>query len=180
MMLERTRVSPCLLFGSFLYHQDFHQEADLKQIWEDKFGPSFYLSPRFNPLAKYYSSEMGSEEKLKRFFALTHDTFSRDKLLISKFEALAWERSMSRDKKRTVNVDTGMLTAENFTLATTKNYSHRIFIGENIFSDLTYQFQHGKFQSLPWTYPDYLDEEKVEFFTWGRSYLLTLSTHSKT
>jgi hypothetical protein len=66
----------------------------------------------------------------------------------------------------------GFLSLENFILATTKNYSHRVFLGQGIFADLTYQFHNGALETFPWTYPDYLDEKKREFFTWARSYLL--------
>jgi hypothetical protein len=41
-----------------------------------------------------------------------------------------------------------------------------------IFADLTYYFHQGKLQNFTWTYPDYLDEQKKEFFCWGRSFLL--------
>ncbi len=61
---------------------------------------------------------------------------------------------------------------ENFVLATTKNYSHRPYLGQNIFADLTYHFHQGQFEFLPWTYPDYRDPKKVEFLSWARSYLL--------
>lgn len=75
-----------------------------------------------------------------------------------------------------VNIDIGFLTLENFVLATTKNYSHRIFIGQNIFADLTYHFHQGEFRSLPWTYPDYLDDQKKDFIKWGRSFLLQIQS----
>ena len=74
-----------------------------------------------------------------------------------------------------VNVDIGFLSAENFILATTKNYAHRIYLGQNIFADLTYQCLDGSFRSLPWTYPDFQDEKKIEFLTWCRSFLLMQS-----
>lgn len=71
-----------------------------------------------------------------------------------------------------VNADIGFLSLENFILATTKNFSHRVFLGQSIFGDLTYYFHLGELQTFPWTYPDYVDEEKKNFFTWGRGFLL--------
>ena len=73
-----------------------------------------------------------------------------------------------------VNVDIGFITPENFLLATTKNYAHRVFIGQNIFADLTYQCTDGVYQTLPWTYPDFKDQPKLDFLSWCRTYLLML------
>ncbi len=178
-MLELSSPTPGLLFGSFLYRADLHSPQDLKEKWEKTFGAHFEFSPEFNPLAQYYADEMGPKETLHRFFVISTLTFPREKLLEAKLMAQEWELEWAQNSKRSVNLDIGFLTLENFTLATSKNYSHRIYLGQNIFSDLTYQFQHGEFQTLPWTYPDYADEKKKEFFTWARIYLLTLLTRSK-
>lgn len=159
-----------LLFGSFLFRQDLHSVASLKDHWSKHFGESFFFIPKENPLAQYYSHEMG--EDLNRVFFLTSHAYPREALLSAKLQSLDWENAWSKGNKRMVNVDIGFLSLENFLLATTKNYSHRTYIGENIFADLTYYFHQGELQTLPWTYPDYVDPEKKDFFHWGRSYLL--------
>lgn len=162
--------SPGLLFGSFLYRKDLHAELMLRKFWEENFGNSFSMVPELNPLKDYYSKEMGDD--LARIFFLTSEILPREFLLSAKLQALDWEYNWTTEGKRTVNADIGFLSAENFILATTKNFSHRIFIGQNIYADLTYYFHQGELQSLPWTYPDYLDEQKKDFFRWGRSFLL--------
>ena len=40
-------------------------------------------------------------------------------------------------------------------LASGKNFSHRVYLGEGIYADLTLVYRKGDFRSLPWTYPDY-------------------------
>src|SRR5665647_202150 len=126
-MLQVLETKPGLQFGSFLYRSDlFNQEALFKH-WIQYFGPSFCFSPSQNPLAPYYAKEMGEGSPLKRFFVVTTSTFKRDDLLASKLLAIEWERSWSVEGKRTVNLDVGMMAAENFILATTKNYSHRVY-----------------------------------------------------
>lgn len=173
-MLKPTEASHGLVFGSFLYRRDLFSPEKLAEFWEQSLGKSFSLVPEHNPLNDYYSREMGSE--LSRIFFLTTKTFPREFLLSTKLQSLEWEKSWAVDEKRMVNVDIGFLCLENFLLATTKNYSHRIYLGQNIFSDLTYYFHQGELQTLPWTYPDFLDPKKKEFLTWGRSFLLqTLS-----
>ena len=67
------------------------------------------------------------------------------------------EHQYSSGNKRLVNIDPGYLLHERFVLATGKNYSHRIYIGKGIYADLTLIYCHGRFESLPWTYPDYAD-----------------------
>lgn len=159
-----------LLFGSFLYRKDLYDKDTFSLWWEEAFGPSFSLVPETNPLKDYYSKEMGPD--LSRVFFLSSKSYPREFLLSTKLQALNWEENWSKEHKRTVNVDIGFLSAENFILATTKNFSHRIYLGQNIFADLTYYFHQGDLQSLPWTYPDYLDDQKKDFFRWGRAFLL--------
>jgi hypothetical protein len=169
-MLNLTRPSEGLLFASFLYRKDLLTSQELTLFWEEKFGKSFSLAPAMNPLNDYYSKEMGPD--LSRIFFLTTESFPREFLLSTKLQAIGWELDWSHENARRVNVDIGFLTPENFILATTKNYSHRVYLGQNIFADLTYHFHQGELKSFPWTYPDYLDSTKKEFLTWGRSFLL--------
>lgn len=168
--MQPSIASQGLLFGSFLFRSDLHTVPELKSFWENQFGKSFSLVPSNNPLAGYYSREMG--ENLSRVFLLSTQTFPREFLLSVKLESLNWEQSWSVSGKRMVNADIGFLTPENFLLATTKNYSHRVYLGQNIFADLTYYFHQNELTTLPWSYPDYLDPEKKEFFLFGRTYLL--------
>lgn len=171
-MLSPLPPRPGLLFSSFLYRSDLFSSDELSSRWEALFGLSFSYSPKTNPLNAYYASEMGEAHTLKRVFFVTGTTYAREYLLTTKLQSLVWEKQWSFAERRKVNIDVGLITLENFTLATTKNYSHRIYLGQNIFADLTYQFQHGKLVPLPWTYPDYRDEDKVDFISWARSYLL--------
>lgn len=175
-MLERQPGRPGLIFGSFLYRSDLVSRGTLLKLWEDQWSSSVTLVPEYNPLHSYYEKEMGASEHLERFFAVSLIPAPRSELLQSKLIALEWEQGFATNGRRTVNIDTGLITLENFLLATTKNYSHRVFIGEDIFADLTYQFVHGSFEPLPWCYPDYQDSNKIEFITWCRSYLSNLLT----
>jgi hypothetical protein len=173
-MIERLKTKPGFLFFSILYRSDLHSESDLHLSLETKFGSGSLFHPTHNPLFEYYTKEMGSS--LARFFFVPLKLYPRQELLNTKLASLDWERAWCREDKRMVNVDVGFLSPENFLLATTKNYSHRVFLGEDIFADLTYQFQNGKFHTFPWTYPDYLDQEKIDFLSQERLKLLKLLT----
>ena len=174
-MLQTQTPSKGLLFFSFLYRFDLFAQDKFQQMVEKLFGEMIAWTPSFNPLASYYAKEMGSDSDLSRVFFVSTDSFPREFLLSTKLLSLDWERQWAREGKRAVNVDVGFISAENFLLATTKNYAHRVFLGQDIFADLTYQCIEGGFQTLPWTYPDYKDSDKIDFFNWCRSYLLMRS-----
>jgi hypothetical protein len=169
-MLNTLPTRPGLLFGSFLYMKEHHTEEKLLSLWTEAYGLSDILHPEFNPLMLYYAKEMSGE--LSRFLVITKKTFPRSELLKAKLHGQEWERHFAHGEKRSVNVDIGFLSLENFLLATTKNYSHRIYIGEDIFADLTFEFKQGDFRALPWTYPDYQDPDKIKFLLQARNRLL--------
>ena len=75
------------------------------------------------------------------------------------------EQSYAKSGSRRVNIDPGYLLYERFVLASGKNFSHRIYISGGIYADLTLIYQRGRFEKLPWTYPDYADEPILDFLT---------------
>jgi hypothetical protein len=109
----------------------------------------------------YYAGEMGSP--LYRRMLVFKSLIEQEALPEIKLSTNALEDRFGEDGKRCVNIDPGYLLLERFVLATGKNYSHRIFIGSGIFADLTLIFQQGDFQALPWTYPDYSDNQMKVF-----------------
>ncbi|OPZ95339.1 MAG: hypothetical protein BWY71_02269 [Planctomycetes bacterium ADurb.Bin412] len=56
---------------------------------------------------------------------------------------------------RPINLDPGYIDASKLVLATTKNYSHRIYIGQSMYAEATLHYHRGKWQAWPFTYPDY-------------------------
>ena len=95
---------------------------------------------------RYYEDEMGSP--LFRRWATFKDLVPQDRLADIKHQALELEERWTVDKKRRLNIDPGLLTAERLVLATGKNYSHRIYLGKGIFGDLTLIFYQGSFSAL--------------------------------
>jgi hypothetical protein len=77
------------------------------------------------------------------------------KLLCNRIE----KELAAEDGSRRINLDPGLLSMENFVLATTKNRGHRIFLRDGIFAEVTLMYVRGKFEPLPWTFPDYRSEE---------------------
>ena len=171
-MLITNPPSKGLLFFSVLYRADLYSFSVLEEKISALFGSCIRFKPQYNPLMTYYEKEMGQGEELERYFFVCTAPVPREFLLSTKLLSLEWEREWSEDSKRRVNVDVGFIALENFILATTKSFSHRVYLGQNIYGDLTYLTQNAMYSTLPWTYPDYRDEEKLEFFNWCRSFLI--------
>jgi hypothetical protein len=104
---------------------------------------------------------MGSH--LYRRFAVMETPVARDTLAEAKIQAEDLERRFSTEGKRTANIDPGILTEENFILATGKNYSHRVYLRDGVFADLTLVYQKDEYRPLPWTYPDLASEGIRQF-----------------
>ena len=73
---------------------------------------------------------------------------------------------------RPINLDPGIIEPSKLVLASTKNYSHRIYIGEGIYAEVTLTFHKGKWQPFAYTYPDYKQAGYHEFFSKVRTRLI--------
>ena len=73
---------------------------------------------------------------------------------------------------RPVNLDPGTIEPSKLILATTKNYSHRIYIGKKMYAEVTLVFDKGRWNPLPYTYPDYKQKCYHDFFDKVRKRLL--------
>ncbi|NQT94042.1 MAG: DUF4416 family protein [Lentisphaerae bacterium] len=56
---------------------------------------------------------------------------------------------------RQANIDPGYITPAKLVLATTKDFSHRIYLREGIYAEVTLGFAKEGRRNLPWTYPDF-------------------------
>jgi hypothetical protein len=111
---------------------------------------------------QYYQEEMG-ENLSKRMISFA-ELIQAEKLPDIKLTTNAIEQEFSTNEKRTINIDPGYLTASKIVLATTKNYSHRIYLGRGIFGDAHLTFRNRCFQPNNWTYPDYKEPFVLTFF----------------
>lgn len=84
--------------------------------------------------------------------------------------------------QRPVNLDPGIIEPSKLVLASTKNYSHRIYIGRKMYAEVTLVFDKGAWCPLPYTYPDYRQQPYLDFFSEVRGRLLgqlRAATHEK-
>lgn len=149
---------PALLFLSVL-------SAEMEEIWpkfetrlRTEFGPFCYISAPFPfDRTSYYDAELGAPifRRVMGFERL----LPQDRLADVKLLTNTWEQSLARpDGSRRCNLDPGLVTMERLVLATGKNFSHRIYLGQGIWADLTLIFQGGDWRPHPWTFPDYASE----------------------
>ena len=125
----------------------------------------------------YYEKEMGAP-LFRRMFAF-EKLIQQNDLAAIKLATNHIEQEYSQNGKRRVNIDPGYMLHERFVLASGKNFSHRIYLDQGIYADLTLLYSNGSFQILPWTYPDYADRAMFTILEQIRAkYILDLKTRS--
>lgn len=128
------------------------------------FGEVDFFSKKFSfNFTDYYKEEMG-ENLFRHFISFRNlipmTTLPDIKLATNQLE----ERFSTPLGNRRINIDPGYLRLEHIILATTKSYSHRPYLREGIYADLTLIYHGKSFQPLEWTYPDYREEEVISLF----------------
>ena len=132
-----------------------------------QFGGIDLRSPEFPfDLTDYYEEQMGAN--LKRRFLSFAGLIDPDRLAEIKLQTNALERKLGAEHNwtviRPINIDPGYVTSSKLVLATTKDYSHRIYIGRGIYAEVTLSFVSGHFEPSPWTYPDYRTDQYLSWF----------------
>ncbi|WP_413854167.1 DUF4416 family protein [Candidatus Ruminimicrobium bovinum] len=162
----------------FFFGLIFNETFDIKQVYsllEQKFNNKIDIySPAIDfTFTKYYNKEMG--KNLKRQWIAFEKLVQPDMLADIKIETNNIEDSYAEDKNRIVNIDPGYITPANVILASTKDFSHRIYLGKGIYGEVTTIYRKEGFTKLPWTYPDYLCPTATEFILEARKKILKKS-----
>jgi len=122
------------------------------------FGPIDYISSEldFEKYTLYYNEEMGSgiTGRLISFERLIHPSL----LASIKIKTNELELKHAVDGKRRFNLDPGYIHHMQFVLATTKMWSHRIYIGQGIYAEPTLMYINGAWNDYDFTYPNYKEE----------------------
>jgi len=154
---------PARLFTSII----FAEEDILNLAMEDlrkAFGEIDWISGRLHfDFTDYYAKEMG--EALLRHFVTFKELIPMDRLpAIKHLTNRLEEKYEGQGGNRQINIDPGYVCLEHVILATTKGYSHRPYLRDGIYADLTLVYRNKSFQALEWTYPDYRQEEVIRLF----------------
>ncbi|MGO9613272.1 MAG: DUF4416 family protein [Dissulfurispiraceae bacterium] len=166
--------SKALLFIGALFQQTgYYLEA--RHALEKMFGEIVMeSSPIQWNFSDYYADEMG--EPLYKKFIFFKKLVSQEDIASIKLMTNATESEFSRAGKRKINLDPGYLTSAKIVLASTKDYSHRIYLRDGIYGEVTLIFKRGRFTAHLNTYKDYLDERYFMVFAVARKLLSLLSS----
>jgi hypothetical protein len=162
------------LVGALFSKEDIYLKA-LRQL-EDCFGEMLMESPaRQWDFSEHYKEELG--EPIFRRFIFFRELIEQDRLAAAKIKACEIENSLSVNGKRTINLDPGYLTAAKLVLASTKDYSHRIYLTDGIFAEVTLSYSKDKVRYVPFphTYRDYYDDRYLLLFSIARALFFYLS-----
>lgn len=114
----------------------------------------------------YYDSRMITP--LRKFFMSFSSLMKREELPAIKQETNIIEDRFAIEGKikrlRLVNLDPGYIARSKLVLASTKNFSHRIYINDGIYAEVTLTYVKGRFQPHPWTFADYRTKPVISFF----------------
>jgi Domain of unknown function (DUF4416) len=113
----------------------------------------------------YYEAEMGAG--LERRFLSFAELIRPEALAGIKLRTNTLENELRRESGsaiRAVNLDPGYVTAAALIMATTKDFAHRVPLGEGIYAHLEFLFSRTGIKVLDWTYPDLRGEGYHEFF----------------
>jgi len=159
----------CLIAGMFMKDKSLFEPV--VELLMNSFGPVEMVSRWFDfDYTSYYEKEMGTPlfRRMVSFKQLIDPAILPE----IKQTTNAIEKEYASQSNRQINIDPGYIVAERFVLATGKNYTHRIYLNKGIYADLTLIYQKGKFQDLPWTYPDYAAQNVKSFLTNVRKYYI--------
>lgn len=143
-----------------------------------EYGPVDYES-EIVPWADsdFYKEEMGPGI-LRKFIFFEHVIDPGD-LSATKIKTIRIENSLAvqagNGARRRINLDPGYVTEAKVVLATTKDYSHRLYIGNGIYAEVTLRYgnKDRSFTPFDHTYIDYCSETYITMFNKAREILRT-------
>jgi hypothetical protein len=161
---------PVQPFGGIMYDEAFDIGRVLQRL-EERFGKAGHsYGPVPFSWTDYYTQEMG--DRLKKTYVCYTGPMDRDELPAIKLWTNTLEQEYTAEGKRKVNIDPGYLARDKLVLATTKDFYHRLYLGNGIYGEVTLHFQKGRFRHFSWTYPDYKEEKLQEFLIKARADLV--------
>lgn len=162
-MAEVRRVEPVILVcGMIAVDEDVLSRAEAALV--ELYGPIEARSPVYAfSFTDYYRAEMG-DNLVRRFVTFTlrvdpgclAQVKQQTNALEQRFAAAAREEEGAATvRPRRINLDPGYVTPAKLVLATTKDFSHRIYLGGGIYAEVTLNFCRSGIRCHAWTYPDF-------------------------
>ena len=161
-----------LICGMIAGRGELFDEA-LRSLTE-AFGPADIVSDVMDfDFTHYYDRQMGNP--LYRRFAAFERLIEPDALTAAKLAANAIEERFSIQAAgsvpRPVNLDPGYVDQSKLVLASMKDFSHRVYLSQGVYAEVTLMYHKGDWTPLGWTFPDYASGRYGPFLTAARQAL---------
>lgn len=166
-MGKLTDPKPVKLFIGMLSH-DVSLFDEIKKVLKKPFGKVDMESDIWPwEHTQYYEQEMGPG--LKRKFIFFRELIDPSSLANIKLKTIELEQQyLHENDGRKINLDPGYLDSAKVVLASTKDFSHRIYLKNGIFGEVTLIYSKKDYQILPYTFPDYRTPEYLDIFRKAR------------
>jgi hypothetical protein len=168
-MGEAQEPLPVRLLVAVMYEGRFPVAAVVDRLVE-RFGST---SAAYGPVpftwSDYYAAEMGPG--LIKTYLVFERAIERDLLPEIKLWTNSIEAGHASAGRRRVNIDPGYLSRDKLVLASTKDFYHRLYLGQGIYGEVTLHFRKGAFRHFSWTYPDFKEQAFLEFLSKARAEL---------
>ena len=123
---------------------------------------------------QYYADEIG--QTVLRQFVTMEKLVHPGQLAAIKHRTNRMEQDLAASLglavPRPVNLDPGLIEPSKLILASTKNFSHRIYIGDRMYAEVTLLYDKGHWCSMQYTFPDYKQDRYHAFFSKVRARLV--------
>jgi hypothetical protein len=168
------RNSTCSLLVVACFSRHAEALAWAEEELQSAYGPILLRSADYDfHHTRYYEPEMGTglRKRLSVFDAMP----PADGLADFKRRTIRLEQALADSGRfpeaRPLNLDPGLLQLGKFLLASTKDQSHRIYLRDGIFAEVTLRYHGGAFEPWPWTYADYREPDVLRFLGEARAVL---------
>jgi hypothetical protein len=173
-MWEIKEPKPVKLFIGILASDQQSLEEAVKAI-ETNFGSLGLVSEVWAfTQTDYYKDQTGNN--ILRQFVSINELIEPGQIAEIKHQTNKIEQDLAEKLKhqwpRPVNLDPGIIEPSKLVLATTKNFSHRIYIGRKMYAEVTLIYDKGKWKAFDYTFPDYKQQLYWDFFSEVRRKLL--------
>ncbi|MCD6460223.1 DUF4416 family protein [bacterium] len=161
-MGQERKHSPVLLICGLLASNSSLLDDSLALL-KTEFGETFLESETIAfDFTDYYNKEMG-DGILRKYIAFC-SLIRPETIGLIKRKTNRLEQKFSAKNNRRINIDPGYITLAKLVLATTKDATHRIYLGNCIYAETTLYYCDNCFRPWIWTYPDYRSQFAVKFF----------------
>ncbi len=174
-MARKQIPAPGKLICSIIY-SSMDGLVDAVKVLENKFGRVEFETMEIETSeAKQYREEMG--ENLIRRFISFEKTVNRNSLASLKNICNKIEPNFADQIGdflfRTVNIDPCILTPDNLVIATHRESNCNVYFNDGVYAEIQLIYSRDTFRRLPWTIPDYCNNEAIDFFERVRKSMLS-------